>query len=414
MADLRRLAVALRRRWGLTALALAVLAGAGYALWRGGAMDGRLTYQVTRCDFLITQVETGEVQASRGEQVSSPRIGGRLKIIHLWPEGARVDVGDLVIQFDPATFEKEMEDEEGQLLRAKADYEKVQAEQQQRRAEYERQIEQQQAQLELAKLNLQRSAFGSPIDQQRAQIELAKAERALAQARENLTAQLVVQRVELGKFEMQIARRQQRYDRARENYDKTRIVATKPGIVVYRKVWKPGTEGESKILVGDVVHGGQALMDIPDLSAMQVLCLVGEVDLKRMQVGQKASVRLDAFPGPVFHGEVGRLAPMATPQPGAPDIRVFEMLVDISEEDERLKPGMSAEVEVVLEAVPQTLSVPLAAVFEQDGKPVVYRRRGRSFVPTPVELGQTNRTAAVVVSGLQEGDAIALKEPIRP
>ena len=83
-------------------------------------------------------------------------------------------------------------------------------------------------------------------------------------------------------------------------------------------------------------------MDLPDLSKMQVRCLVGEMDIKRMRLGQEVSIRLEAFAGPVFHGKISNLAPMATPQPEAREIRVFEMFIDIDEQDERLKPGMSA------------------------------------------------------------------------
>ena len=65
---------------------------------------------VTRGEFRVTHYESGEIKAAGGEIVSSPRIGGRLKIVHLWPEGETVDVGDLILQFDPAEFERKMLD----------------------------------------------------------------------------------------------------------------------------------------------------------------------------------------------------------------------------------------------------------------------------------------------------------------
>ena len=238
-----------------------------------------------------------------------------------------------------------------------------------------------------------------------------RTERALAAAKENLAAQEVVYRVDVAKHQANVARKQQRYDRARRHYERTSILATRPGIVVYRKIWKRGTDRRSKVTVGDHVWGGRALMDIPDLSQMQVICLVGEVDVKRMQLGQKACIRLEAFPGPVFHGEVVKVAPMASPQPGAPNIRVFELLVDIEEQDARLKPGMSTEVEIVLETVPDVLSIPLDAVFERGDTQIAYRLQGRSFEPVEVVLGKRSATAVVVESGLEAEDVIALKDP---
>ena len=90
-----------------------------------GAPPDLPTAEVVRGDFAVTHVEGGEVRAASGEVVMSPRIGGRLKIVHLWPEGEQVDVGDLILQFDPAEFEREMLDREGQLERAHSDFVKA-------------------------------------------------------------------------------------------------------------------------------------------------------------------------------------------------------------------------------------------------------------------------------------------------
>ena len=364
-----------------------------------------------RGEFYIAQIESGEIQAASGEVIVSPRIRGRLKILHLWPEGAQVEVGDLLLQFDPAEFEVGMIEREGQLEQAVADYEKAKAQREQRLADIKRRIQQQEAQFRLSELGLQRAELSSPIEKEQAKIQLEKAKRALIEARADSTAQEVINRVDLFNHQRNINRRKQRYEEARDDYERTSVYAEKPGIVVYRKIWKPGTDEDSKVAVGDEVWGGRALMDIPDLSKMQVLCLIGEMDIKRMEVGQKVFIRLEAFPGPVFHGSVFSLAPMATPQPGAPDIRVFEMVINIEEQDARLKPGMSAEVEVVVGSVADALSIPLDAIFARDGKTIVYRLDGRSFDPVEVELGKRNATAAVVLSGLEEGDSIALKDP---
>ena len=375
-----------------------------------GAPPDLPTAEVVRGDFAVTHFEGGEVRAASGEVVASPRIGGRLKIVHLWPEGEQVDVGDLILQFDPAEFEREMLDREGQLEQAHSDFTKAKAEREQRLADIKRKIQQRQAELKLATLNQERQQFASTIDQEQGRINLQKARRATAEARQESIAQEVVNRVDFRKHELNIARRQERYERARRDYERTSIYAAKPGIVVYRKIWKPGTDEEGKVAVGDQVWGGRALLEIPDMSKMQVLCLIGEMDIDRMRVGQRAYIRLEAFPGPVFNGVVSELAPMASPQPGAPDIHVFELVIDIDEQDERLKPGMSAEVEIVLETVPEALSVPLGALFEREDGLVAFRLANGKFVEVPVVIGHKNATAAVVADGLAEGDIVALQD----
>ena len=379
-----------------------------------GASPDLPTAEVVRGDFAVTHVEAGEVRAASGEVVMSPRIGGRLKIIHLWPEGEQVEVGDLILQFDPADFEREMLDREGRLEQAHSDFAKAKAWHGQRLADVKRAIQQRQTDLQLAALNQERQRFASTIDQEQGRINLEKARRAMAEARQESIAQEVVNRVDFRKHELNIARRQERYQRARRDYERTSIYAAKPGIVVYRKIWKPGTDEEGKVAVGDQVWGGRALLEIPDMSEMQVLCLIGEMDIERVRVGQRAFIRLEAFPGPVFNGTVADIAPMASPQPGAPDIHVFELVIAIDEQDARLKPGMSAAVEIVLHALPNVLSVPLNAVFARADRWVAYRLKGGEFAEVAVELAAQNATAAAVASGLAEGDIVALKDPTAP
>lgn len=394
-----------RSRLGAAAAVLLGLLGCG------GPPADFPTVTLALGSFPVTQTEGGEIRAASGEQISSPRIGGRLKIVYLFPEGDQVDIGQLVLAFDPAEFEREMLDREGRLEQAQAELARATAEMNQTMADVKRQIEQRQAELQLARLSAQRAEFSSPIDLQRAKIQTEKAERALAESREDSIAQEVVNRVDLSKYKFEIDEQERRYSRAKADFERTSIFAARPGIVVYRKIWKPGTDGESKVTVGDQVWGGQPLLDIPDLSKMEVLCLVGEVDVKRMEPGQPVFIRMEAFPGPVWHGTVARLAPMATPQPGAPTVHVFEVIIDIDEQDPRLKPGMSAEVEVVVETVPDVLSLPLDAIFSVGGRQVAYRRHGRGFEPVPVKLGRQSATAAVIDSGLAVGDVVALRDP---
>ena len=369
------------------------------------------THKLERGTFHVTMAESGEIKAAGGETVMSPRIGGRLKIVHLWPEGEQVQIGDLIIQFDPAEFEREMLDEEGEFEKQRAQSAKLKAQSEQRLKELAIDIREREESVKLQKLNLEMAEFSSPIDLETNKIQYVKAERSLANSIQRYESQKIINRVDLEKQQQRIDRRQRRYERAKENHERTSMYATKPGIVVYRKIWKPGADEHSKVAVGDQVWGGRALLEIPDLSRMQVLCMVGEVDLKRVALQQQAFIRLEAFPGPVFQGEISDIAPMATPQPGADDIQVFEILVDIAEQDIRLKPGMSAQVEIVVETFADVHSVPLSAIFERDGKKIVYCLRDGIFKPVEVELGEHNGIAVMIKSGLEDGEIIALHDP---
>lgn len=371
---------------------------------------GIATYQVTRGPFNMVLFENGEVQAASGEKVVTPRVDGRLKIVGLWPEGEKVEVGNLILQFDKSEFEKNLRDAEGELEKVQADLSSGQASQEQRLEDLKTNIAQQDAGLELARLKLKQAEYGTPVEKEQAQIGLEQTQRAVEQAHKDFEVRKLVNQVEMAKIQVRISQAQKNYDRAKRDYDRLNVYATRPGIVVYEKIEKSGGRVE-KVKVGDQVWGGQPLLILPDLTAMQVVSQVGEMDIQQVKQGQQVLVRLDAFPGPVFHGQVSKIAPMANPQLDAPNVQVFEMVADIEEQDERLKPGMSASVEIVVETIEGALSVPLETVRELDGHTLVYRLRGKNLEPVAVRLGQRNAVAAVVDSGLEEGVILALKPP---
>ncbi len=400
------------KKWMAWGGAPTLLAGAAWALYTflGDApLKDIPTSEVKRGEFLITLIESGEIQAAQAEKIVSPRVRGRLQILSLWPEGGHVDVGDLVLQFDKTEFEKWLRDRAGELEKAQSDFTRARAEKEQKLFELNIQIEQNKASLGLARINLKKAELGTRMELEEARIGFKQAERSLSEARGNLEAEQLAAQVDLQNHQLNIARWQKYYDNTLRDYERLDVYATHPGIVVYEKIRRP--EGVRKIKVGDQVWGGRTLISLPDLSRIQVIVQVGEMDVKRVKEGQKAFVRLDAYPGPVFHGQVTKVFSMANPSLNAPNVQVFEMIIDIEEEDARLKPGMSAAAEIVLETIPDALSIPLEAVFHQEGKSVVYHLDGDSFEPLEVELGKRNTTSTVVKSGLEEGERIALKRP---
>lgn len=393
----------------VAAVAAVVLASGALSPSRGGDHDAA-TVSVTHGSFQVTHVEAGELRAARDEKIVAPRVHGRLQIVHLYPEGARVEVGDLILQFDREQHAQEVKDNAGGLERAKADMRKTEAQQGRRRAELAMQVEQKTAARDLAMISLQKAEYGSPVEREEAQINIENAERALTQAQTDVEAQQIIDRVEMTNRELRIAHRQKNYDRSLSDYERLSVHATRPGIVVYERVRKRGTDRQGKVTEGDVVWGGTSLVSLPELDSMQVYTQVGEMDVQLVKPGQRALIRLEAFPGPVFHGVVRHVSPMANELEYAPNVRVFEMVVDIIEQDERLYPGMSASVEVVIETVPEALTIPLGALRRRQDRTLVYRETEDGFEVVDVTPGADNGIEIVIEEGLSEGDVISLAD----
>ena len=400
-----------RRAQLAAAVALAVVAAGGILALSGtrkGEGEAAGTVAVDRGEFRVSHFEAGEIRARKDEKILAPEVHGRLKITYLWPEGEKVEIGDLILAFDRSELEAEVKEEAGELEKARADRQKGLANQEQVLAELAVKIETADAALELARINLQRSEYATPIVREERKIELARAQRAVTEARENLEARRIVNRVERANLDLRVSHHEKRYDKARKDFDRLTVYARLPGIVVYETIRKRGTSRRGKVTEGDVVWGGTSLLSLPDLREMQVVSQIGEMDVTRVKPGQKALIRLEAFPGPVFHGKVTEVAPMAGEVEDAPNVHVFEMVVDIEEQDDRLYPGMSAAVEIILQSIPDVVRVPLSAVRREQGRALVWRSGSGGFTPVEVAAGPFNGTEIVIESGLEAGDVVAL------
>ena len=393
-----------------------------------------VSYPVEQGEFIISlNLKGGELEAVKAENIVAPRVRGELKITHLFPEGEQVDVGDLLVQFEPTEFQKRLADDEQQLEQARAELEKTQATQKANIAGLEAAIENEEANLRLAELQVERMAFEATVEKERAQIEARKAKLRYQQAVEKLEAQRVVNTADIKKRELNIERQQRDLDRTNKEIEAITINAEKPGLVVYGKVWKGS--GHEKIRVGDNIWGGINIISLPDLSKMQVKTYVNEVDVDKLTVGQNAVIQLDALPGPTFTGIVSNIATLGREKEGEKNVKVFDITIEIDQQDERLRPGMTATSEVVIETIPPRvpvkknsiqppprkeilaesaplpLYVPLDAVFEKDGRTVVYRIVDGQSEETEVALGKRNENYVVVENGLTPSDRVTLNDP---
>ena len=165
----------------------------------------------------------------------------------------------------------------------------------------------------------------------------------------------MVNTADIKKRELNIERQQRDLDRTNKEIEAITINAEKPGLVVYGKVWKGS--GHEKIRVGDNIWGGVNIISLPDLSKMQVKTYVNEVDVDKLTVGQNAVIQLDALPGPTFTGIVSNIATLGREKEGEKNVKVFDITIEIDQQDERLRPGMTATSEVVIETIPPRIPV---------------------------------------------------------
>jgi len=158
---------------------------------------------------------------------------------------------------------------------------------------------------------------------------------------------------------------------------------------------------ESPIVRGDQIPEGATVFRIADLSLLWVKVHIFEKDLSRIQLGMPALVRVQAYPDQAFQGTLTLLNDVVDEK-----TRTVIGRVEVLNSRSLLKPGMYAEVELILPSSAAALLVPEAAVQDLEGKKVVFMpASGRSFRFQEVEVGQKLNGWVEVVKGLSAGDA---------
>jgi HlyD family secretion protein len=184
------------------------------------------------------------------------------------------------------------------------------------------------------------------------------------------------------------------------------VSATIPGMVVYLETWKGSTSG--RVQTGDSPWPGQGLVNLPDLSAMIVKATVSEVDANKVDSGLAVVVTLDALPDNQFSGVVTRKGTLARKKDDNSKVNVFDVEVAINDHDPAIKPGMSASCRIIMNTQQNVISVPLEAVFEKDGKPVVYLENKKE---KEVTVGRKNDMDIEILTGLTGDETVCLVDP---
>ncbi|HEB84445.1 MAG TPA: HlyD family efflux transporter periplasmic adaptor subunit [Bacteroidetes bacterium] len=371
------------------------------------------TAEVRRGDFLVSLTETGELRASRSRVVTAPPVRTSLQIIYLAPKGEVVEKGDTLIIFDGTDLRKNIDEAQSELEIAQANLEKSRSSIASNLAQLQASLESAQASYRIAELRLQQMQFEADVVKEEQQLALRQSEIQLTQARERIEQQKIIDEADLRTMNLRVEQARANLLKAKRDLAKLTVVAPQPGMVVYKKIWKGGDYSEVKI--GDQPWRGQALIELPDLSDMEVETTIGEVDVSKVRAGQVAKIVLDAFPDREFSGTVKEVSTLAREDDNSSgEAKVFDVIITVHESDPILKPGMTVSTTIIIEEIADTLSIPLDAVFPLGDRQVVYRAGGGGFRPVDVLLGSRNDNFVVVREGLAEGDRVSLVDPTKP
>ncbi|HLJ47175.1 MAG TPA: efflux RND transporter periplasmic adaptor subunit [Bryobacteraceae bacterium] len=520
-------------------VALAILLGGGwwaYAFLRSlpQSQEQIATAKVRRGDVVVRSYTRGELRATRSVTLTAPNLFGTVQVTRLAPLGSFAHEKDLIVEYDDSEVTSRVEEDDLSI---------EQTDQQIKKAEADLAVQSNQDQVDLltaqfdvrrAELEVKRNDLLAAIDAKKNVLTLEEAQRRLKQLESDIQSRRLQAKAQLAVLQETKNKGLLQLQQEKTRLSQVKMLAPMSGLVAIRQTrpnfYFPGMQIPD-IREGDQINPGLPVADVLDLSELEIIARVGELDRANLHEGQDATIQLDAIPGqklnakiksmsgtatanvfssdpakkfdvvfsldmpqlfrvlgvkpeqikqilaiaemnkrihpqpamppPMMKGPGGPPPPSApqgakpatagstsmataTAKPPAPTSAMPAPMVmgpqnpaaammgmsapQFSEADREnaklppapeensqfevlLRPGLLADVEIVIDKVPNAIYIPNQAVFDKEGKMVAYVKHGNQFEARAFKPLKRSESVMIVSDGLQPGDVIALADP---
>jgi HlyD family secretion protein len=392
-----------------------LLGGAWVAVGRGSVPD-LPTVEVSRGVFTDLLEIRGEIRPLKSVVLSSPMQAGELQIIKLAKSGALVKAGDVVVQFDGSTLSRTVQEKQSELRQSDAEIEQQKAQSRITEEQNATALMKAQYDLERAKLEVKKGDTIPRIQLEQAKLAIGDAEQRLKELQAKITSDKTAAQAALAGKLRKREKAQADLDRAQRGLQNLEMRAPVGGMVnVLPNPRSGGFFGgsEQEFREGDRAWAGASVIELPDLSSIHVEARLDEADRGRLNMGQEASVKIEAVPEREFKARIDNISVLARVDfsSGWPPPKNFDLRLVLLETDPRIRPGMTAVARIATDRIPNVVLVPSEAIFQQDGAPVVYVLKGSAFVEQPVQLSRRGKEQAAVASGVEPGMRVASRRP---
>ena len=352
---------------------ISVIAGITVFFLSGNGSDSgrnRIKFKeviVERGTFQIIVMANGVVKSIDRIEIKSKASG---EIVELpVEEGDFISQGDLIARLD-------QKDERAEVAQAQADFDIAMAELKQAQSTFERRNQ------------LFQDNLISEEEQGQITLDLAVAKGKVIQASTTL-------------------------ERAQERLSEAVVRAPIDGTILQKYV------EEGQIIASGVsnVSGGTPIVDIADMSSVYIETGIDEIDIGKVQIGQFATVIAEAYPELAFNGEIVRIAPEAKIEQ---NVTLFDVVVEVKNNDGKLKSGMNTRVEIEIVKKENVLLAPVITMQIPDAKDlgdfqnrdanvrsVLLKQEGK-FILQIVETGLSNFKQVIILAGVEEGSILGV------
>ena len=468
---------------------LALVAGASYAGYRAFQSIPKeeqaiATTVVRQGDVTVKSYARGELRAVRSATLSAPNLFGTVQVTRLAPLGGFAREKDLVAEFDDSEVLSRIEDKQLELDQIDQQIAKAQADLAIRGSQDQVELLSAKYAVRRAELEVKRNELLAAIDAQKNKLNLEEAKRRLQQLESDIKSRQEQAQAELAVMKERKTKGNLEMTRERARLQQVKLLAPISGLVAIRQnrtgFFFPGMQIPD-IREGDQIQPGIPVADVLDLSEMEVVAKVGEIDRANLREGQEAELALDALPDKKLRATIKSLSGTAASNTfsfdpakkfdvvfgidmqalltalGAKPDRIGKILANAEqnrrrraaeqaaptskpkmlglasasqfteqemanaklppapEEDSQfdvlLRPGLLADVSILIEKVSNAIHIPMQAVFEKEGKPTVFVKKGNRFEPRVISPSKRSESTLVIAAGLKPGEVVALADP---
>lgn len=383
--------------------------------------------EVKKGPFEITVTNSGELIAEKSIDIMGPEIGmgmnqggnrvsgggggGHsmraidLKIQDIVPEGTVVKEGDYIAQLDRSSYTNTLKDELENLKTMQNNVDMKILDTAVVLTNQRDDIKNQRYVVEEAEITLQQSKYEPPATIRQAEIVLDKAKRTLDQKIKSYSLYVAQSLADLNHQKMHLSQETRLVNDLQEFLAKFTITAPASGMIIYKK-----DRNGTKRKVGSTVNPfDRVIGTIPDLTSMISKVYVNEIEISKIKKGQKANIKVDAFPDKAYTGTIYTIANIGEQLPNS-DSKMFEVQVKIDNPDETLRPTMTTGNKIIITTYNDAIFIPTECVQTgSDSIPFVF---GKNKTKEIVKLGESNEKYIIVEKGLKVGDVIYLNAPL--
>jgi multidrug resistance efflux pump len=274
------------------------------------------TTRVRQGDVVVRTYSRGELRAVRSVTLTAPNLFGTVQVTRMAALGALAKEKDLVVEFDDSELLSRIEEKQLAL---------DQTEEQIKKSKADLAIRNNQDQVELlrtrysvrrAELEVKRNELLSAIDAKKNDLNLEEARRRLKQLESDIKSRLQQAEAELAVLQEQKNKSILELNRERQRLMQVKLLAPMTGLVAIRQnraggFFIPGMQIPD-IREGDQVQPGMPVADVLDLSELEVISRVGELDRANLREGQDVILRLDSIPNKALHGRIKSMSGTAS------------------------------------------------------------------------------------------------------